>query len=120
MLNNNKRGQMMMIGIMVLIMVVLIFIATLPAISNVMDDARDCNNLNCAGWVDQDASGAGCSSTNTSYLPDGKNNALTCTIMDLFLPFLILGVLIGLITALLHGKLAQDTQPQYGGYPGQY
>ncbi len=119
-IGNNRRGQMMMVGIMILIMVVLIFIATLPAVSNVMDDARGCDSLNCAGFVDQSASGDGCSNLNKSYLPNGKDNALTCTIMDLFLPFLILGVLIGLITALLHGRLAQDAQPQYGGYPGQY
>ncbi len=121
MLNNNKRGQLMMIGIMVLIMALLIFIATLPAISNVMDDARGCSNLNCAGFVDQSALGDGCTAGNQSYLPQGNDNALSCTILDLAIPFIILGVLIGLITALLHGRLAQEAAPpQYGGYPGQY
>lgn len=115
----NKRGQTMMIGIMILIMALLIFIATLPAVSNVMNDVRGCSSLNCAGYVDQDASGAGCAVGNQSYLPSGTQNALSCTILDLMIPFIILGVLIGLITALLHGRLA-DQEPQYGYTGGEY
>lgn len=116
---NNKRGQMMLVGILILVMALLVFIATLPAVSNVMDDARGCSNLNCAGYVDQSASGTGCSATNQSYLPGGNDNSLSCTITDLIVPFIILGVLIGLITALLHGKLVEQPQPSYG-YPGGY
>lgn len=117
---NNKRGQMFMVGILILVMSILIFISVTPAISNVMDDTRGCSNLNCAGYVDQSAIGDGCSVQNQSYLPSGNDNSLSCTIMDLTLPLLILGVLIGLITALLSGRLAETPQPQYGGYPGQY
>lgn len=125
MLNNNKKqfgkkGQMMMVGLMILIMALLIFIATLPAISNIMDDVRGCSSLNCAGFVDQEASGDGCSTTNQSYLPTGNKNELSCTILDLTLPFIILGVLIALITKLLHGELVDKPEPQYGRYPGGY
>jgi len=118
----NKRGQMMMIGIMILIMAVLIFIATLPAIQSVMDDTRQCDSMNCAGYVDPDATGASggnCTSSNRSYNPNLSENALSCTILDLFLPFLILGIMIGLITKLLQGGLVDRPEPQYG-YPGQY
>ena len=114
-IGKNKSGQMMMVGILVLVMTVLIFVSTMPAITDVLDNVKGCSSLNCAGYVDQDASGAGCSSTNTTFLPNGKSNPLSCTILDLFLPFLILGVLIGLITALLHGRLSQDTTTQQYG-----
>ena len=113
----------MMIGLMILIMAILIFIATLPAVSQIMDESRQCNNLNCEGYTDPDAtsaSGGNCTSVNRSYNPDLNENALSCTILDLFLPFLILGVLIALITKLLHGQLVDPPQPQYGQYPGQY
>ena len=116
----NKGGQMFMIGIMILIMSLLIFIATIPAVSNVMDTTRGCSNLNCAGFVDQDATGAGCSATNQSYLPAGNDNALSCTILDLTIPFIVLGVLIALITMLMSGRLTDRQEPQYGGYPGGY
>jgi uncharacterized membrane protein YeaQ/YmgE (transglycosylase-associated protein family) len=39
--------------------------------------------------------------------------------MDLFLPFLILGVLVGLIAKLIHGKLVEpegSSDMGYGGY----
>ena len=119
MLKYNKSGQMMMIGIMILVMAVLITIATLPAMQSVMDDTRKCDAMNCEGYVDPDASGTGCSSTNRSYDPTLSQNALSCTILDLFLPFLILGIMIGLITKLLHGGLVDAPQPQYG-YQGGY
>ena len=122
MLNNNKRGQMMLVGILILVMTILVFISTLPAMQSVMDDTRACNSLNCEGYVDPDATGASggnCSVTNRTYNADLTQNSLSCTILDLFLPFLILGILIGIITSLLHGKLVDPPQPQYG-YPGGY
>ena len=118
----NKRGQMLMIGIMILIMALLIFIATLPAVSQIMDESRQCNNLNCEGYSDPDATGASggnCTTSNRSYNPNLSQNALSCTILDLIIPFIILGVLIGLITKLLHGGLVDRPEPQYG-YPGGY
>lgn len=120
MLKYNNRGQMMMIGIMILIMSILIFVATMPAVQSVLQDSMACDSLNCAGYVDQDATGEGCSATNRSYLPSGNQNQLSCTIMDLILPFIILGVLIALITMLMSGRIVDPPQPQYGGYPGQY
>ena len=117
----NKRGQMMLVGILILVMALLIFISMLPAVSVTMDTVRGCSNLNCAGFVDIDAENvAGCSATNQSYLPSASNNALTCTILDLALPLIIMGVLIGLITAILHNRMVEPPQPQYGQYPGQY
>ena len=105
---------MFMVGILILVMSVLVFTSTLPAVQTTIAGVRGCDSLNCVGFVDSTATGTGCSATNTSYLPGGdQSNSLSCTIMDLFLPFLILGILIGLITALLHGRLGQ-TEPQYG------
>lgn len=114
-----NRGQMMMVGILILVMTVLITISTLPAMQTVMDDTRQCDAMNCEGYIDPDASGAGCSSTNRSYDPTLSQNALSCTILDLFLPFLILGILIGIITKLLHGQLVDRPEPSYG-YAGGY
>ena len=122
MLNYNRRGQMLLVGILVLVMAILVFISTLPAIQDVMDDSRSCNSMNCEGYVDSDATGASggnCSVTNRSYNKNLSQNSLSCTIMDLFVPFLILGILIGIITKLLHGGLVDPPQPQYS-YPGQY
>lgn len=113
----------MLIGILILLMTLLIFVAMLPAVSDIIDESRQCNNLNCEGFIDSDAtgvSGGNCTSSNRSYNPDLGENTLSCTVLDLALPLLILSVLIGLITALLHGKLVDRPEPQSYGYPGGY
>lgn len=120
-LDMNKKGQQVMVGMMILVMAVLIFISTLPAIKNVMDDARGCDYLNCAGFIDRGASGSTCSSTNQSYHADLDEDGLACTILDLGIPYLILGVLVGLIAKLLHGKLVEPAAPEIPyGYGGGY
>lgn len=123
MLKYNNKGQTIMIGIMILVMAVLIAVSTLPAMQSVMDETRQCNNLNCEGFVDSSATGASggnCTSTNRSYNPDLTQNALSCTILDLFLPFLILSLMIGLIIKLLHNQLVDRPEPQQYGYSGGY
>jgi len=116
----NNRGQAMIMGILMLVMAVIVFIAVLPAISNVIDTTKQCDNLNCEGFVDSDASsGATCSSTNRSYMSDETQNDFACTILDLGIPYLILAVLIGLVTKLVAGKMVDPVQPEYG-YAPQY
>jgi len=112
---------MMMVGIMIMIMAILIFVATLPATQSVINIARQCDGLNCAGYTQLGASGANCSATNRSYDPSLSTNALSCTILDLMIPFIILGVLIGIITKLLYGKLVDSPQQQgYSQYSQGY
>lgn len=116
---SNKKGQLIIIGIMVLIMAILIFVATLPAISSIIQNVRGCQYFNCAGYIDSSATGGTCGGTNQSYTPTRQSDTLSCTIMDLTIPFLILGVLVGLIAKLIHGKLVEpEGSPDmgYGGY----
>ena len=110
----NNRGQMLMVGIMIMIMAILIFVATLPATQSVINIARQCDGLNCAGYTQLGASGENCSATNRSYDPSLSTSALSCTILDLMLPFLILGILIGVITKLLSGRMIEPEQYSQG------
>lgn len=115
----NNKGQLIIIGILVLVMAILIFVATLPAVSEIIQNARGCSYLNCAGYKDKSATGAGCGSTNQTYTTAVDSDTLSCTILDLAIPFLILGVLTGLIAKLIHGKLVEaEGSPDmgYGGY----
>jgi len=109
-----------MVGIMIMIMAILIFVSTLPATQTVINSARQCDALNCAGYTQDGATGgSGCSATNRSYDPDLSTNALSCTILDLMIPFIILGVLIGIITKLLYGRLVDQPQQQSFSQYGQ-
>lgn len=110
----NKKGQAMMIGILILVMALIIFVATLPAIQETMDVSRGCDYLNCVGYVDQDATAAtSCDAQNQSYNSGGNKNTLSCTIMDLAIPFLILAVLAGLVMKLIHGKMVDPQESQF-------
>ena len=114
-MKKNKKGQMFMVSILFIIMAFLIFIATLPATKEMINNARSCQYLNCAGYIDtQTTSGATCSATNKTYHSDLEEDSLACTILDLALPFLILGVLAGLIYKITMGR--SEAQPQLGGY----
>ena len=114
----SKKGQAMVLGLMILVMGFILFIAMLPAIKSVMDDARGCDNLNCAGYIDKDAtSDANCGSANQSYNSSFEQEKLSCTVLDLGIPYLILGVLVVLITKLVSGRMmepVQEAPPQYG------
>jgi len=114
----NNRGQEMMMGIMILVMTVVLFIAMIPALSTMFDVARQCNNLNCEGYIDSDATTTACASGNRSYDSTGNDNDLSCTIIDLGIPYLILAVLVALVSKLIHGKLTGAPEPSYGAYPG--
>jgi len=105
----NKRGQQIMIGIMIMVMAVIIFIATLPAIKSLMDNLRQSDSLNCNGYVHP-------TNPSLSYNSTLQEDTLSCTIIDIGLPYLILGVLIGVVSLLLRNRLVEPEQPT--GYPG--
>jgi hypothetical protein len=110
----NNKGQMLIVGIMVMVMAMILFVAILPAIKETMDTARGCDYLNCKGYIDPDASAAACGTTNQSYTTTLDTDSLACTVLDLGIPYLILGVLVALIAKLIHGKLVEPVQPEYG------
>jgi len=109
----NKKGQAFLIGIMIAIMALLIFVSTLPAVKETINTARGCSYLNCNGYVQPDATGAGCSGNNQTYYPAYEQDTLGCTILDLAIPFLILGILVAIIYKVMRGE-SMEPQQQYG------
>lgn len=114
----NRNGQTMIVGVMILAMTIILFIALIPALSDIFDTARQCNSLNCEGYIDPTASGASCTASNRSYDSSLEEDTLSCTMLDLGIPYLILAVLVALVTKLIHGRLVEAPQPEYGAYPG--
>ena len=109
----NKKGQEFMLGLMILVMAIIVFIATIPALKSIMDTTRQSNYLNCDGYVYITAENP------LSYNDSLEEETLACVIMDLNLPYLILGVLVVSITLLMRGKLISREEPSYGGYGAQ-
>jgi hypothetical protein len=106
-----KRAQMSILGVMIMIMTVILFISTLPATQDSLDVARQSNNLNCDGYVHP----TDATLTNNDTL---REDTLSCTILNLVNPYLILAVLGAMVAKLIHGRLGEETQPQpyYQGY----
>ena len=66
-----------------------------------------------------DSTTATCGSGNNSYQSSLEEDTLSCTILDLGIPYLILGVLVALVAKLIHGRLAEpEPEPAYAGYGG--
>ena len=108
----NNKGQAYVIGVLVLILAIILFIAVVPAMQGLFDETRGCSSFNCAGYVDRDAAAtATCGSTNQSYNLNYDESTLGCTMVDLSLPLLILIVVIGLASAFMRGRLGEESSP---------
>ena len=112
----NNKGQQILMGIMILIMAVLIFVAVLPALKSVINTSRGCDYFNCAGYIDADASGTGCSASNQTYVASLEQDDLACVVIDLTIPYIILGVLAASVGGLIGGKLFRS-EPEVPQYP---
>ncbi|UCD20536.1 MAG: hypothetical protein JSW08_02025 [archaeon] len=73
----NRKGQVMLLGMMIAIFMVAFAIATLPALKSLIDSARDSAGLDCS----------------TSTISTGARMA--CLIVDLILPYFAAVVIFG-------------------------
>jgi hypothetical protein len=110
-------------GILVLIIGVIFFTAVLPAMKTMTKTPRQCNYFNCDGFVDTPVStteNPNCTATNRSYNSGLEEDELGCSILDIFLPLLILAVLVVAIIWFMEGRSTQETPPMYAGYGAGY
>ena len=94
----NKKGQVMIINIVMLVMALLIFMALIPVIKEQVDGTRDRTSLNCKdmsrecytdiGAADMN-SGAVCYQANYS-----KTETVACAMLDLYIPYIVILVLL--------------------------
>jgi len=110
----NNRGNLL-VNILIMVMSVTLFIAVIPMLSGVFNIARGCSYLNCAGYIDSSATGAGCSGTNQTYMASYNTESLTCTVLDLGIPFLVLGVIFCAVMMIMYNKNPVETSPDYYG-----
>jgi len=106
---NNKAqmgGMNFLMGILIVSMSIIVFVSLVPSISESIGTMRNSEGLNCASYVDP----AGLHSYNATL----DTNTLACTVGNLMIPFLVLGVLIGAIFLIVYSKSeSQYGQPQY-------
>jgi xanthosine utilization system XapX-like protein len=101
-----KKAQMDMAGLMIGLLWALIMVSLLiglvPAFVDLLGIGMNSEGLNCKGTVD---------ATNPSLSYNatiGEKSSIACLGMKLYLPYLVLGVLMGIVGKLLYNR----TQPQ--------
>jgi hypothetical protein len=105
---NNKKGQMvgpnmisLLFGIFIAVIVFSVANGVLPELTASQNEGRNMNGLNCA-------SGAGSFDINGVPMYNASmphDNRLTCLTSGYFLPMFFLSIIIGMVSALMSGKI---------------
>lgn len=106
----HKRGQQMMVGLMMLVMTMAILIGIIPVMNEMLNTAKQSTSLNCAGYIDTSANRY--TASNLSYDPNRSSDTFACLIIKLQIPYIILAVLIAGVASILYGG-RQSPQPGY-------
>lgn len=119
MLLDDKRGQLMdlPVKLMMAFISVTFLIALLPGFQSVIVSAQASNSLNCPGYTSPTNPALSYNATLAGY---GYTSTIGCLAITLYVPYIVLGVLVGLVAIIFYGKAMggqQQQQPQYGyGY----
>ena len=101
-MKQNKRGQMIMVQLLIFFMAISVMVAMIPAIREMLDIAQQSDGLNCPGYYYNGDSG-----NILSYNASLTKNTLACLAIKLYLPYIILVVLIGGVTKLISGRVSE-------------
>lgn len=100
----NKRGQIMIVNLLFLLMTVAVMIALIPQFSLLLNMGQQSNALNCKGYyVD------GNPSDPLSYNSSLPTNTLACLSIDLYLPYIVMAVLIAGVSRVILGRITTDS-----------
>lgn len=100
----NKRGQVMMINLLFLLMTVAVMVALIPEFNTLLNMAQQSNSLNCNGYFFN-----GDPNNTLSYNSTLPSNTLACLSIDLYLPYIVMAVLIAGVSRVLLGRITTDS-----------
>lgn len=111
----NKKGQVIIINIVMLVMALLVFMAMVPIMKTSIDSARNYDSFNCADSTRVcGAAGIGMASPcyNATY---SKSETFACTMLDLYLPYILIIVLLAGAAKLMANRVdSMFTSNPYG------
>jgi hypothetical protein len=109
----NKKGDMahLMISLIMGFMAIAMLTALIPGFVEILDTAQQSDGLNCKGFV-YNGNAADSLSYNATI---GTKSSIGCLGIKLYLPYLILAVLLGVVMYILYEKSSQGQTPYYGG-----
>jgi len=96
----NKRGQMIMINLLFLLITIAVMVSLIPALNAILNLAQQSDGLNCSGYKYN-----GDASNPLSYNNSFPSNTLACLAVDLYMPYIVLAVLIGGVSRLIASRM---------------
>jgi cation transport ATPase len=108
----NKKGQVIIINIIFLVMTIVVFVAMIPVLRETINGARDQDSMNCKS----------CGTTSAScYYNSSKNTeSVACAMIDLYVPYIVIVVLIAGVAKLLSNRVDSFMSPQQQQMPYGY
>lgn len=106
---NDKRGFSLITGLLMFFLALTFLTALVPALVDVISDAKARDSLNCKDAGDY----------NSTINPNGSGgevDSISCRAIDLAIPFIVLGVIFGGIMLILYGQRRQEAPPAGYGY----
>ena len=115
----NNKGQMMIFGLLMLVITIVLFMALIPVFQETIARARGSDGLNCVTTITADLCGT--DATEPCYNSSKDKQTTSCLILDIYLPYIIIVVLIMGVGALVGQRAGmfgggQQAQPTYPGY----
>lgn len=114
----NKRGQMIVFNLLMLVITIIILTAFIPVLQEVIQGTRGSDSLNCVSTLRVCEN-----SSEPCYNSSLESSTTTCLIMDIFLPYIVIAVLLLVVGALMAGRSEafsfggqQQQQQQYQQY----
>jgi len=111
----NNRGQMIIMNLMFLVLTIAVFTAFIPVLQDFISDSRGSDGLNCVSTTSLCNSG----DAEPCYNASLDAHTTSCLVMDLYLPYIIIVVLlmgVGALTARRAGMFGGGQEQVYSGY----
>jgi hypothetical protein len=110
--SKNKRGQVLIINLIFLVMTIVVFVAMIPVLREQLDNARHQDALNCKSDMNQ------CDTNSAVPCHNGSKNSETvgCAMIDLYIPYIVIVVLIAGVAKLMANRVESFAAPQQA-YP---
>lgn len=109
----NKKGQVLIINLLILVMTIIIFAAMLPILAQTLNDTKDQSSLNCASDINK-------CDTNPSmpcYNSSVQSQGIACALIDLYVPYIVIVVLIAGVAKLMANRVESFFAPTQAPYP---
>jgi hypothetical protein len=100
----NKKGQVIIINIIFLVMTIVVFVAMLPVLREQINNARGQDSLNCESCKDHPDS--------CIYNSTKNSDTVSCAMIDLYVPYIVIVVLIAGVAKLLSNRVDSFMSPQ--------